>query len=179
MKAEQFTELRLAAIKGDKIAFARLYNTVYKDLFYIAFYSLKDEKDAESAVKETIVDAFTAISTPNLFRDLDGFKLWITQILTAKIKKRFKLYAQHEIKIAYDKSNEKLNSDGIDIKQEFNSLPDFDRLVLALEIVFDYNTVQIAKLIDFSAETVETRLSNADIILRQRLLNLESRKANV
>ena len=41
-----------AAKKGDKTAFSKLYQEIYKDLYKFAFYCLKNETDAEDAVSE-------------------------------------------------------------------------------------------------------------------------------
>ncbi len=45
------------AMKGSTEAFARLYALVYKDLYHVALYSLRNSHDACDAVSDTVLDA--------------------------------------------------------------------------------------------------------------------------
>lgn len=49
------------AMKGSTEAFARLYALVYKDLYHVALYSLRNSHDACDAVSDTVLDAFCSI----------------------------------------------------------------------------------------------------------------------
>ena len=73
------------ARQGNTEAFARLYSTVYEDLYHIALYSLRSSHDAADAVSETVLDAFCFIKK---LRSPDSFKSWIMSILAAKIKRK-------------------------------------------------------------------------------------------
>ena len=73
------------AKKGDSEAFARLYSTVYKDMYHIALYSLRSTHDAADAVSDTVIDAFCSIKK---LRDAGNFRSWIMTILAAKIKRK-------------------------------------------------------------------------------------------
>ena len=72
------------AKKGDTSAFSRLYETVYKDLYHIALYSLKSSHDASDVVSDTVLDAFCSIDK---LRDPEKFRNWIMKILSSKIKR--------------------------------------------------------------------------------------------
>ena len=53
-------DVRLAQ-QGSSEAFSRLYATVYKDMYHIALYSLRNSHDASDAVSDTVLDAFCTI----------------------------------------------------------------------------------------------------------------------
>ena len=69
-----FTEDVKLARKGDSEAFSRLYSIVYKDLYRIALYSLRNSHDACDVVSDTVLDAFCSIGS---LRDEAAFRLWI------------------------------------------------------------------------------------------------------
>ena len=60
------------AKSGDAEAFALLYSEIYTDLYRFALYALKNRADAEDAVSETVMDAFTSIH--KLRRETSFFK---------------------------------------------------------------------------------------------------------
>jgi len=55
---EDFKQYAALAAKGDTEAFSRLYEMVYKDLYHIALYCLRNTHDACDAVSDTVIDAF-------------------------------------------------------------------------------------------------------------------------
>lgn len=170
-----FDDVKKEALKGNKTAFTALYDAVYKDLFYIAYYSLMDESDAVFAIKETVIDAYAAIYAAGALKNIEDFRFWILKILCSKIKKQFKIYAKNNVVISYNKSKEQLNSEGIDVKQEFNSLPNIERLVLSIEIICGYTADKISELINYYPEKIELSMANAEIVLRERILNLRTK----
>ena len=78
-------DTRLAQ-QNDTEAFTRLYKTVYKDLYHVAFYSLRNNQhDASDVVSETVIDAFASIKK---LKNPQAFRSWIFKILSAKIKNK-------------------------------------------------------------------------------------------
>lgn len=69
---EESRELVRQAKKGKREAFAKLYETVYEDMYRFALYVLKDREDAEDAVAETVADAFESIGKLRKEEALDG-----------------------------------------------------------------------------------------------------------
>ena len=51
-------EIVKQAKASDAAAFAELYESVYKDLYRFAYYTLKHPQDAEDVVSETVIDAY-------------------------------------------------------------------------------------------------------------------------
>ena len=56
MEKREYRELSELAANGDTKAFARLYETLYREMYYTACYSLTDEADAVDAVASTARD---------------------------------------------------------------------------------------------------------------------------
>ena len=61
MEKREYRELSELAANGDTKAFARLYETLYREMYYTACYSLTDEADAVDAVASTARDGFSAV----------------------------------------------------------------------------------------------------------------------
>ena len=60
-ESDDFKKNVKMAVKGDKDAFSRLYTLVYKEMYYTAYYSLRNEHDVDDVISETILDAFSSI----------------------------------------------------------------------------------------------------------------------
>lgn len=69
--------------------FAKYYETVYKDMYRFALYTLKNPHDAEDVTGETVADAYASIEK---LRDPECFRGWIFAILSNKCKRKLKEY---------------------------------------------------------------------------------------
>ncbi len=153
------TELIRQAQQGDTHAFALLYESVYKDLYRFAVYTLHHTQDAEDAVSETVLDAFSQIHT---LRDAAAFKAWIFRILTAKCNRRIRQYINAPTEL-----DESLSSPGsdmheqTDIQRALASLPDEDRLIISMNIFAGYSSQEIGVLLNMNPNTVRSRQSRA------------------
>ena len=58
--------------------FLELYETVYKDLYRLAYYYLGNTQDAEDVVGETVLKAYEKFAS---LRKKEAFKSWIFRIL--------------------------------------------------------------------------------------------------
>ena len=158
MDKKEYKELSAMAANGDTKAFAYLYETVYREMYYTAYYSLKNDADAVEAVTGTIRDGFEAIKRLN---SEAAFRLFMLKSLCARIKLRFKEYSRARSPGPDDKKNLRPNEDGIDIKQEFNKLPDTERMVMALCVIGRFPPEEIAQFTGMSAGAVRKRLTKA------------------
>ncbi|MBQ8296473.1 MAG: sigma-70 family RNA polymerase sigma factor [Ruminococcus sp.] len=145
------------ARKGDTAAFARLYSEVYKDLYHIALYSLRDSHDACDAVSDTVMDAFCTIGK---LKDEKAFRNWIMRILSAKIKRRQREYynAPAEIEEAFQ---EGFNFDFVsfEVREALENLDSESRLLLSMSVLGGYTSEEIAKICETKAATVRSKLS--------------------
>ena len=58
MDKKEYKELSLMAADGDARAFSRLYASLYREMYYTAFYALASEADAVETVQGTARDGF-------------------------------------------------------------------------------------------------------------------------
>ena len=146
------------AKKGDSEAFARLYSTVYKDMYHIALYSLRSTHDAADAVSDTVIDAFCSIKK---LRDAGNFRS------AAKIKRKQREYFRNE-----DTLSETLpditdfSYDSAELNEALDRLGSESRLMLSMSVLGGYTSGEIAELCGMKASTVRSRLSRIKQQLR-------------
>lgn len=155
------------AKKGDTSAFSRLYETVYKDLYHIALYSLKNSHDASDVVSDTVLDAFCSIEK---LREPEKFRNWIMKILSAKIKRKQKEYFNMTEEIGEDFSDiSDFDYDSVELKEALNRLDSQSRLMLSLSVLGGYTSEEISEMCEVKSGTVRSRLSRIKEKLRLEL----------
>ena len=124
MEKREYRELSELAANGDTKAFARLYETLYREMYYTACYSLTDEADAVDAVASTARDGFSAVGK---LRSEEAFRAFMMKTLCARIKSRLREYA--------DEGRQPLpSSDGFDVMVEFSRMSDTERIIGSMYI---------------------------------------------
>lgn len=149
------------AKSGDVEAFASLYQGIYTDLYRFALYTLKNPTDAEDAVSETVMDAFTSIRK---LRSEASFKAWIFKILSVKCKKHFLEYKNFRDELTEDIPEEEISHDlaeDMDLRDCFFRLKDDERLIISMHIFAGYSSKEIAKVLHMNANTVRSKESRA------------------
>ncbi|MDE6540282.1 MAG: sigma-70 family RNA polymerase sigma factor [Ruminococcus sp.] len=160
------TDVKLAK-KGDTSAFSRLYETVYKDLYHIALYSLKSSHDASDVVSDTVLDAFCSIDK---LRDPEKFRNWIMKILSAKIKRKQKEYFNVTEEIGYDFPDiSDFDYDSVELKEAMNKLDSQSRMMLSMSVLGGYTSDEISEMCEIKSGTVRSRLSRIKEKLRLEL----------
>ncbi|MCM1315089.1 MAG: sigma-70 family RNA polymerase sigma factor [Prevotella sp.] len=155
------------AKKGDTTAFSRLYETVYKDLYHIALYSLKSSHDASDVVSDTVLDAFCSIDK---LRDPEKFRNWIMKILSAKIKRRQKEYFNVTEEIGDDFPDiSDFDYDSVELKEALNKLDSQSRMMLSMSVLGGYTSDEISEMCEIKSGTVRSRLSRIKEKLRLEL----------
>ena len=158
MEKQEYKELQELAANGGTKYFGKLYETLYREMYYTAFYSLADDADAVQTVTATIRSGFQNIGK---LHNEGSFRLYMMKHLCGGIKVKFKEYAAEGREISYDEARLRPNEDGIDIKQEFNILPDTERLVCALYVGGRFRPEEIAQFTGLSLSTVKKKLDRA------------------
>lgn len=159
----ELRNLVAAAKSGDKDAFARLYEEVYKDLYRFALYCLKNQEDAEDAVSETVLDAWQGL--PGL-RQEDAFRPWVFKILSAKCKRRMRAYAQRRNEtdiedVVIPVPNDFQDGEALELQAAMNRLSDEERLILSLQIFSGYDSAEISSMLGMNRNTVRSKQSRA------------------
>ncbi len=164
---EDFKQYAALAAKGDTEAFSRLYEMVYKDLYHIALYCLRNTHDACDAVSDTVIDAFSSIGK---LKSPEAFKNWILKILYSKIKRKQKDYincnnaSEEEINESKD-----FNFDSAELKEALETLDNESKIILSLSVLEGYSSKEIAEICGIRASTVRSRLTRIKQKLRAEL----------
>ncbi len=158
MEKQEYKDLAELSASGDTKSFSRLYETVYREMYYTAFYSLADDADTVEVITDTVRSTFKVIGR---LHSESAFRLHIMKTLCAEIKVKFREYAAEDREVRYDASKLRPNEDGIDVKQEFNALPDTERLIASLYIGGKFRQKEIAQFTGLSLSTVKKKLDRA------------------
>lgn len=166
---EDFKTYAALAAKGDTEAFSKLYEIVYKDLYHIALYSLRNPHDACDAVSDTVMDAFSSIGK---LKNPEAFKSWIFKILYSKIKKKQKEYlnsgSEEEEIIGY----EEFDFESADLKEALSVLDSESKMILSLSVLEGYSGDEISRICGIKASTVRSKLSRIKQKLRTELASV-------
>lgn len=154
-----FAENSVLAARGDKRAFADMCRAVGKQMYYIAYYTLKTRKDAEKIVIATLSEACMKYTKP---QEEGRFCAVLIKLLSSKIVARLKEYKVSGVVVAYDPYNVKPDENGLDLKQEFNRLTDLERLCMSIWAVSAYSPREISVLTGIKEDVVEQKLDTAE-----------------
>lgn len=149
--------LVVAAKKGDTKAFAKLYETVYLDLYRFALYTMKHNQDAEDMVSETVILAYENICK---LRKVDAFRSWIFKILINNCKKK---WCRKEVQTQELQEIEAVKEEDVgarqDIKNALAELTDEERYIIALSVFGGYNSKEIGGILKLKNSTIRSKLS--------------------
>ncbi|MDE5770739.1 MAG: sigma-70 family RNA polymerase sigma factor [Ruminococcus sp.] len=155
------------AKKGNTEAFSRLYETVYKDLYHIALYSLRNSHDASDVVSDTVLDAYCSIDK---LREPKKFKSWIMRILSVKIKRKQKEYFSNTEELNEDfPETDNFDYDSVELKDALDRLDSESRLMLSMSVLGGYTSDEISEICEIKSGTVRSRLSRIKEKLRLEL----------
>lgn len=164
---KDFSEDVKLAKKGSTEAFSRLYETVYKDLYHIALYSLKSSHDASDVVSDTVLDAYCSIDK---LREPEKFRSWIMRILSAKIKRKQKEYFNTAEELNEDfPETDDFDYDSVELKDALDKLDSESRLMLSMSVLGGYTSDEISEICELKSGTVRSRLSRIKEKLRLEL----------
>ena len=151
------------AMNGNTEAFSRLYSLVYKDLYHIALYNLRNTHDACDVVSDTVLDAFGSIGK---LKNENAFRIWIMRILSAKIKQKQREYFSNTTPLTDENQPEnEFAFDSVELRQAVENLEPQDRIILSMAVLEGYTSDEISKICNINANTVRSRLAR----IKQRL----------
>lgn len=154
-------DLVAAAKKGDKEAFGQLYVAIYTDLYKFAYYTLKNEEDAQDAVSDAVMDAYAGISG---LKSEEAFKAWMFRILSAKCKRKLKEYAVHghhaPLEDAYELAVEGREG-SLELKSALDSLSDEEKMIVSMNVFGGYDSGEISSIMKLNRNTVRSKQSRA------------------
>lgn len=158
---ENYLQLVTEAKQGDVDSFAQLYQSVYKDLYRFAIYTLRNKADAEDAVSEAVTDAFASIGK---LRSEEAFPSWIFRILSNKCKNRLKEYTRKHVEWNEDIGELVKDADlteNLLVRKAFLELSDEERLIVGMHVFGGYTSREIAAILHKNHNTIRTKESRA------------------
>lgn len=145
MDKREYKELSELAANGGTMAFARLYETVYREMYYTAFYTLCDDADAVELVTASARDGMTTV---NKLRSEDAFRAFMFRNLCARIRTKLRESPVQPVP----------ENGGFDIRAEFSRLSDAERLVASMYIGAKLQPDEISLFTGMSSTAVNKTL---------------------
>ena len=164
MNGEEMKAYVLLARNGDTAAFCKLYELYYKDMYRFAYYMLGNPADAEDAISETVLDAFSGIKG---LKKPESFKSWIFKILSTKCKRQQAVYATNRQYVKDDADltalakEDRSYADILDVRSAFLTLSEMEKHVISLLVFAGLTSRETAKLIGSPEGTIRSLKSRA------------------
>lgn len=148
--------------------FMTLYETVYKDLYYLAFYYLGNQQDAEDAVGEAVLNAYENFAS---LRKKEAFRGWIIRILVNQCKlQQRKSVIQKAAELITEPSYHPKLEDSLVTSELLQKLSDEERMIVVLSVFGGYKGEEIARILNLGHSTVRSKYRRALKKLEQSIL---------
>jgi RNA polymerase sigma-70 factor (ECF subfamily) len=181
--AEQ--DLIARAARGDEAAVRIIVRQNNRRLFRVARSILKDDWEAEDAVQEAYVRAFSRLAE---FEGRSALSTWLTRIVVnealGRLRKRRPAADLAEVEhsdngqlVPFPLAAPQLDPERAMAQSQLNTvlekaidaLPDVYRVVLVARVIEEMSVEETAQLYDLEPATVKTRLHRARALLRREL----------
>lgn len=165
-------ELLKLCLQQDRKAQQQLYDKYKTAMFTVAYRILADYDEANDALQEAFIAAFTELHT---FKQTSTFGAWLKTIVVRKALYKNKWKRKHE---TYETAlgQEDLTwhdtLTGELLEKAIASLPDGYRAVFSLIEIEGFSHKETAELLQISEGTSKSQLFNAKKILQQKLKGL-------
>lgn len=171
-------DLVVGCKKGERKAHQELYRLYAKAMYNVAMRILNHSDEAEDALQEAFMDAFTRIKD---FRQETTFGLWLKQIVIHRsiniLRKRKMIFEElHETDIENVtdgdwKQEEETNWKVEEIRKAIQLLPEGYRVVLSLYLLEGYDHEEIGQILKINEGTSRTQFLRAKRKLVEILKN--------
>lgn len=139
--------------------FMELYQTVYQDLYRLAFYYLGNVQDAEDAVQETALAAYEHFGT---LRREEAFRAWIFKILVNCCRKHWREnMAKTQPMEEQDAVCEPVRSSQAEIEEMLRGLTEEERMIVVLTVFGGYKGREIARILGRNHSTIRSKYRRA------------------
>lgn len=148
--------------------FMALYETVYKDLYRLAYYYLGNAQDAEDAVGEAVLKAYENFSS---LREENAFRGWIFKILVNQCKSQWRKKENSTFReLVEEPSYIPELGDSLITKDLLSGLELEERQIVALAVFGGYKGEEIAKMLHRRHSTIRSKYRRALKKLKQQIL---------
>lgn len=139
--------------------FVELYQTVYKDLYRLAYYYLGNPQDAQDAVQDTVLKAWENFGK---LRNEEAFRPWIFKILVNCCRGYLRRHHRQEQPLAdTEAAYEPSLSSGAEMKELLACLAGEERLIVALTVFGGYKGEEIAGILGRKHSTIRSKYRRA------------------
>lgn len=136
-----------------------LYQTVYKDLYRLAYYYLGNAADAEDAVQDAVLAAYENFSR---LKKESSFRPWIFKILVNCCRKFLRRNRNHEHPGESPEASYELElSVQAEIKELLGRLSEEERLIVTLTVFGGYKGEEIARILNKNHSTIRSKYRRA------------------
>lgn len=155
--------------------FMKLYETVYQDLYRVAYYYLGNGADAEDAVQDAVLAAWENFGN---LRRKEAFRAWIFQILANVCKKSLRRRALRgypsENPLQEGNAEKGTAAEGglterLEILELLSGLDEEERMIILLSVFGGYKGEEIAGILKRRHSTVRSRYRRALKKLERKL----------
>lgn len=148
--------------------FMELYETVYRELYYLAYYYLGNVQDAEDAVGETVLKAYESFGS---LRKEEAFRAWIFKILVNQCKRQLRKKSERpDAELTEEPSYVPILEDAHITRELLSSLTLEERQIVALAVFGGYKGEEIARIMHRRHSTIRSKYRRALKKLEQRIL---------
>lgn len=174
--------------EGDEEAFGILVNKYKTKVYHLAYSLSHDAQAADDLAQEVFIKAYYALDK---FREKAEFGTWIYRITVNHcrdfLRKRNrmtqisleniigKISAHVDETLPEEKEQEEAQRRNV-VHTAIQTLPDKYKVILSLRDIQDFSYSEIAKILDLSPGTVDSRLHRARKMLRKKLEPFFSKK---
>lgn len=139
--------------------FMELYQTVYQDLYRLAYFYLGNAADAEDAVQET---ALAACEHFEKLKNQEAFRPWIFRILVNCCRKYWRRRKGRELPLEeMEQAYEPKLSSWAEVRELLRCLDEEERLIVALRVFGGYQSQEIARMLNRNHSTIRSRYRRA------------------
>ena len=155
--------------------FMKLYETVYQDLYRVAYYYLGNGADAEDAVQDAVLAAWENFGK---LRRKEAFRAWIFQSLANVCKKSLRRRALRgypsENPLQEGNAEKGTAAEGdlterLEILELLSGLDEEERMIILLSVFGGYKGEEIAGILKRRHSTVRSRYRRALKKLERKL----------
>ena len=148
--------------------FMVLYESVYKDLYRLAYYYLGNPQDAEDVVSETVLRAYEKFSS---LRNEEAFRPWIFKILVNQCNSFLRKHISHKVEeLTVEPKTDMELGDKVIVNEMLAVLSEEERKIVALAVFGGYKGEEIAKMMHARHSTIRSKYRRALKKLEKSLL---------
>lgn len=138
--------------------FMELYQTVYRDLYRLAYYYMGNPEDAEDAVQDTALSAYEHFGS---LKKEASFRFWIFRILVNCCKKSLKKRGRRELPMEVQEADGGCLMTQAETLEFLKILSEEERLIVVLTVFGGYKGDEIAGLLRRNHSTIRSKYRRA------------------